>query len=433
MNQFQHEFERRGPARRDWHVDHLLFLAVSYLSILGMVLNEYWGPMPIGMAILGWMVLCVVRLPGTVLGFRTIGWFIWIVPLFALASALWSQEPNLTVRNSVWLGITTAIGALIAIHISVREFIIGVMFVTFPIVVLSIFFNQPYYDYLTDTVSYGGIFGTKNALAMACSLLVLSATAISLDRESIRLLRWFSIGAVCVGVVMALLSRSMGLTILMIGSAVIIYMVTLGRFFAWRNRSRYVDVFLVLGVIAAVVGIIGITFFQDQILAMLGKDSTLTGRTLLWDKALSVIPENPVLGVGYQAYWVWGYPVPELIWAQFKIGARCCFHFHNLFLEMAVELGVLGATLVGVVLLLISGKILKAVRRDPQSITGFFLGFFALAFLLDLNAVTQFMQFNPLYLILTTSAVYAHLLNAETEPAPVVTRPIRRDVMIANQ
>ena len=80
----------------------------------------------------------------------------------------------------------------------------------------------------------------------------------------------------------------------------------------------------------------------DLLLGAFGKDATLTGRTYLWAEGLAAARENPFLGVGYQAYWVQGFPEAERLWEEFYIGSRSGFHFHNTYIEVLVELGFVG-------------------------------------------------------------------------------------------
>ena len=80
-------------------------------------------------------------------------------------------------------------------------------------------------------------------------------------------------------------------------------------------------------------------------LDLTGKDITLTGRTDLWAVAFQEIAERPVLGTGFQAFWVQGNPLAEQLWAMFGIGSRAGFHFHNTLISNTVEIGLVGATL----------------------------------------------------------------------------------------
>jgi hypothetical protein len=49
----------------------------------------------------------------------------------------------------------------------------------------------------------------------------------------------------------------------------------------------------------------------DMVLGAFGKDSTLTGRTYLWQQGIDAAANTPLLGVGYAAYWVQGFSEPS--------------------------------------------------------------------------------------------------------------------------
>jgi exopolysaccharide production protein ExoQ len=90
---------------------------------------------------------------------------------------------------------------------------------------------------------------------------------------------------------------------------------------------------------------------MDFVLGLFGKDSTLTGRTYLWEQGWNAAQRAPMLGVGYAAYWVQGFAEAERLWNEFYITTRTGFHFHNTYIEALVELGFVGATLVSLVIL----------------------------------------------------------------------------------
>jgi exopolysaccharide production protein ExoQ len=112
-------------------------------------------------------------------------------------------------------------------------------------------------------------------------------------------------------------------------------------------------VLLLLFLLTAVaVGIATFDVDYADILNYFGKDLTLTGRTLLWDYAAKAIADKPLLGGGYEAFWQPGHSAAEQLWFYSHIQNKYGYHFHNTYLEIAVDAGVIGlcmflATLVG--------------------------------------------------------------------------------------
>jgi len=96
--------------------------------------------------------------------------------------------------------------------------------------------------------------------------------------------------------------------------------------------------------------------WQRQLFKSMGKDSTLSGRTVLWDHGMEIGGETPILGHGYGAFWVQGNPRAEQLWYDNNISARSGFHFHNLYMETFVELGAVGLIFVIGLILMILGK-----------------------------------------------------------------------------
>jgi exopolysaccharide production protein ExoQ len=93
------------------------------------------------------------------------------------------------------------------------------------------------------------------------------------------------------------------------------------------------------------------------------KDSTLTGRTYLWYRAAELIHEKPVLGRGYNAFWVQGNTDAEGLWQYFGIVDRDGFTFHNTYVQTLVELGWVGLMLV---LATVTVGVVFLIRRFVQ-------------------------------------------------------------------
>lgn len=132
-----------------------------------------------------------------------------------------------------------------------------------------------------------------------------------------------------------------------------------------RSDRRLV---LVGGLIAAVVA--GVAWFSQSLVEYLLRGQTVdqfytfTGRTDLWAFALSELNESPLLGFGYGAARV--VLIDEFFWAGTG---------HNLWIEAALSVGVLGAVLLTVVLLWSAGRSVSLQRTDPGPASNFGLAF----------------------------------------------------------
>lgn len=87
------------------------------------------------------------------------------------------------------------------------------------------------------------------------------------------------------------------------------------------------------------------SIFSRELLAavpgIFGKDTSLTGRDIIWVYIGNEILKRPVLGYGYGTYWIMGTHIIDLFTAY--VGWRVN-EAHNGFLEILLQLGVVGFT-----------------------------------------------------------------------------------------
>jgi exopolysaccharide production protein ExoQ len=145
---------------------------------------------------------------------------------------------------------------------------------------------------------------------------------------------------------------------------------------------------------------------EDFILTTTGKDATLTGRTDLWIIALQEWAKHPVLGQGYQAFWVVGNPMAEQLWDDFGITTKIGFNFHNTWLSNVVEIGFVGIALQ----LAIFGTAIVLCLRwaiwHPCVESLFFMMFILRQASLSMLEVVAFSQFDMASLLAICAAVY---------------------------
>jgi len=120
-------------------------------------------------------------------------------------------------------------------------------------------------------------------------------------------------------------------------------------------------------------GTVGLSLFSifiaPTLLGTLGRDSTLTGRTDIWKLVLSMAG-NPLVGTGFESFWLG--PRLHRVWNVYR------FHLneaHNGYIEVYINLGWIGITLFGVLVVTGYRNVIAAFRRDPA------MGSLKLAFL----------------------------------------------------
>ena len=125
-------------------------------------------------------------------------------------------------------------------------------------------------------------------------------------------------------------------------------------------------------VFAPAVVIIG--YELPAITALLGRDATLTGRVELWAMLPSFIEDRLWLGYGFGAFWVETSPRVDMIWNAIGWQAP---HAHNGWLDLLLELGIVGVALAAIQVLLVLVKSIRAVVRgqDPDAQYLLLMGF----------------------------------------------------------
>jgi exopolysaccharide production protein ExoQ len=95
-----------------------------------------------------------------------------------------------------------------------------------------------------------------------------------------------------------------------------------------------------------------------QLSESVGRSGDMSDRTRIWDATLSV-PINPLLGTGYQSFWISPRRV-EQVWA--RLGGDDVLEAHNGYLETYLELGLVGLFLLCTFLIATYRKICKQLK-----------------------------------------------------------------------
>ncbi|MDV6331084.1 O-antigen ligase family protein [Asticcacaulis sp. 201] len=264
-------------------------------------------------------------------------WYLLILPFYCLISIFWSLHPGDTFKYSLELIITLAFAIVIATRISANDFL-KILFYAFGIgVVCSILFGRSRLD-----GAWLGIFQSKNAFADFMANFSLLALAVALNPDNKKFLRILATIGALISVPMISLGQSFGVLVTIFPSIVVIlFVINLRRI---PNTFKFFIVFAAL-FFALLAGLIYYGYANEINSALLklgGKDTTLTGRTYLWEYGRSLIAQRPLLGTGYRAFWVVGNPDAEAIWDHFGILGKSGFNFHNVYITNAVELGYIG-------------------------------------------------------------------------------------------
>ncbi len=250
-------------------------------------------------------------------------------------STLWSLLPDLTLARSISLLAPTAVGLMLSARFTPRELLrllawaLGLAAVLSALVALALPADG------ISSIEYGeawhGIYRNKNGLGRAMALGMAVFVLLALDSGRDRLLYWLA-AAGCLGlVIMARAAASL---------VVCVALLTLIPLFrALRLRlTASAGVWTVAALMAAIVATLVVSNAEFAF-ALMGRDTTLTGRTDIWAAVAASIAQRPWLGYGYNAFWQeWSGPSAAVLSA---VGWETP-HSHNGILDLWLDLGLVG-------------------------------------------------------------------------------------------
>ncbi len=262
----------------------------------------------------------------------------WTLGLAALAvvSTLWSQFPLYTIRRSLPFAMAGVFGLYLAMRFPVRRQL-GILRLTMLALALGTVVMAVVFPKLGLDASAGhhadwqGVFTQKNA----CGRMMALATAVLLaDRKS----SWQWLASAALFVLVMLMSGSRSAWLVEGALLALWASLVLGKRFDCRSRM-----ILVLGALLCLPVAAGAAYFAlPSFLEFMGRDTTLSGRTLIWKQVWIFILQRPWLGWGYEGFWrgTQGEAFRVVAAVHFMV-----FHSHNGFLEIWLELGGVGLLL----------------------------------------------------------------------------------------
>ena len=255
-----------------------------------------------------------------------------VVILFA--SIGWSIDPAFTSREAI-LFTMTMIGMIgIAANLDANTFmsLIARISLVAAIVSLCLYFAAPQ-TVIGFEGDFRGVFSQKNVLGQA--MMVGALGFLHRLRVGHGGLVGNVLGFVIISVACAM-SKSTT-------SALIIVMaMSLNLILSLLRKGGLSTIFGITLMVVAVPAAIVIVTLPSTLFELVGKDSTLTGRTEIWQFVLQMIGSRPILGWGYLAFWTMSNPYAielnnMLNWLVPQA--------HNGILEIALHLGVVGVVI----------------------------------------------------------------------------------------
>ncbi|KJQ53677.1 O-antigen ligase family protein [Microbacterium sp. SA39] len=192
-------------------------------------------------------------------------------------------------------------------------------------------------DNLFDGGRIQGIVGNANLLAVISLFAIITFGVLFAARA-----RWRTTLAMWALLAAYFLFRTSSATALVCAAAagvVLVVALLMRRAATPGARTRI----YVVAIGITVVGAVAVWLLRDPLLALLGRSSDLTGRSdKIWTKVIERAAEHPLFGNGFSSPWI---PTDPAFDGWITDKGITVFHAHNMWLDVLLQLGVLGVVL----------------------------------------------------------------------------------------
>lgn len=287
---------------------------------------------------------------------------------YSALSVVWSDYSF--VASKRWV---KAIGDLVMVlvvlteanpRLAIRKWLSRTAFILLPVSVLLIKYwpnlGRAYNPWTWEPM-YGGVTTFKNLLGMTCLVCGLgslwSLGGAWRDRQMPDRKRHLAAHALVLACLFWLLHIANSMTALScFGMAGTLIVFTGQRSSTRRVRAAHL---LVWGCVA--LAICALFIDPSTFLPGLGRDATLTGRTVIWEVVLSM-HTNPLVGTGFESFWM-GDRLQH-VWMLTEKGIE---EAHNGYLELYLNLGWIGIALLGAMIVTGYRNCVALLQRDPEA------------------------------------------------------------------
>lgn len=300
------------------------------------------------------------------------GWVPLMFCAWCLISPIWAVEPVTALKLTLYLILTMMICYHAAAVLTARQVMRAVVFATGIVGILSLIWGLAGLAPMNT-----GVFEQKNTMGKSMVMLWIAAFAMSLDGGTGPRGRMLAGILAAVAFFLGVASESATAVLLMMGTGGIILLGQIVLKGGINRPSRLALSFVLLAIMFFAMSFILPTLQAspvEMILERFGKDSTLTGRTGLWNHAAEQIAKEPWLGVGHGGFWRYNSsPLVQMIFEDYHKDPWQTFNFHNTYYEIAVHQGYIGLALVVIAIIWTQGLIMRGVLRFATMPYIFFL------------------------------------------------------------
>jgi O-antigen ligase len=280
------------------------------------------------------------------------------LPVWAILSTVWSQSPKRTLSFAILALVHTIFAQYLPVRFKPKQqmqlfLLIGVI-ATLGSIALTAVMPRAGVDYKNSMIGVEGLYPHKNICSMVTIALMMPAFFYKFKGRSALLKKSLYLG-ITMALVLATTSRTGWLVLA--GCIGVIFIAKNIR--TMKPLERLMTVLFVPGVVGTLVWLM-ITY-RAQLALMMGKDPTLSGRTVIWQAVFLSIFKRPWTGFGYDAFWI---GTGEALRLAIATGDPALGNAENGVLQLWLELGLVGVLIVFAILLRATVNAIRCLRSD---------------------------------------------------------------------
>lgn len=323
-------------------------------------------------------------------------WPLFLLVGLTLLSVFWSYAPPVTLRRGTALIGTSFFGLFFALRFSfseqVRLLATAMSLIAAASWVFALFYPNIGIHYGLYDGAWRGVFHHKNELGRMMTL----AVGVNLALLSTR--PWKALAGLTMAVPLIVLSTSKSALVVVLTLLLLVPVFRTLRTKSSRMIPLAAGAVLLAGSLA-----MWLATNSERVLALLGRESTLTGRTELWSILLREIWRYPLLGYGYHGFWPGQHPAVRTVWNA--VGWEA-WHAHNGLLDLWLDLGLLGVGIFVWITVQFTRRAVQAFRSSKTSETLWPLLFLSFMLLYNLTESAILLQ-NSIFWILYVATALA--------------------------
>jgi exopolysaccharide production protein ExoQ len=217
-------------------------------------------------------------------------------PVLAILSCTWSGQPAQSIVSGTVLLVFTVFAIYLGSRLSFQrqfELIMLVGAIVLPVsIALAIFVPSMG----RESAAWRGILVSKQNCSAVCTLLLITALHWKCSGIYQKLFRAVFIVMCVVLIVMSQSRTGWGLALVALSLTGSIWLFQ-------KMPTRHALAILLPGFAVAAAAAYAVYLYSSNLLTLVGKDSTLSERTLIWAAAWQAALLHPVLGYGFAAFW----------------------------------------------------------------------------------------------------------------------------------